>query len=276
MIHLPGQKDELEIMVSELKKFCKRNSINIFYSIDTDIIMSFEWDKNQGSWKKFMSTAISNNVKSIVVSIKKLSDEGISFSSRYSKFYNKISEVDIIYVLNDVGYKYHEESKWFTEINNDMLMDDFDMDDEKKIVQIVKEVNDESVQSLVEQIINYAKNDYENTDINDILRSFWLSKGINFDFPLDDEIKSKIDEVNSIARSYLENEEYSSERARALEQVPEFLKWIIMHKVEKISMDDVRAFLEEKSIKIKYRPNMEVIFREAEKLINIKNGKYGD
>ncbi|WP_153274134.1 hypothetical protein [Picrophilus oshimae] len=273
---MPGQKDELEIMVSELKKFCKRNSINIFYSIDTDIIMSFEWDKNQGSWKKFMSTAISNNVKSIVVSIKKLSDEGISFSSRYSKFYNKISEVDIIYVLNDVGYKYHEEAKWFTEINNDMLMDDFDMDDEKKIVQIVKEVNDESVQSLVEQIINYAKNDYENTDINDILRSFWLSKGINFDFPLDDEIKSKIDEVNSIARSYLENEEYSSERARALEQVPEFLKWIIMHKVEKISMDDVRAFLEEKSIKIKYRPNMEVIFREAEKLINIKNGKYGD
>ncbi len=272
---MPREKDELEILVSELKKFCRKNSINIFYSIDTDIIMSFEWDKNQGSWKKFMATAISNNIKSIVVSIKKLSDEGISFSSRYSRFYNRISEVDIIYILNDVGYKYHEEAKWFTEINNDMLMDDFDMDDEKKIVQIVKEVNDESVQSLVEQIINYAKNDYENNDINDILRGFWLSKGINFDFPLDEDIKSKIDEVNSIARSYLENEEYSNEKAKALEQVPEFLKWLIEHKIEKISMDDVRAFLDEKSIKIKYRPNMEIIYREAEKLININNGKYG-
>jgi len=271
-------KDEMDILWDNIVNYTKSNSFNVYYSMDIDIIISFEWDKHMGNVKEFLKNARNNKINSLILSIKRFEDEDIDCSYiDCKKFSNRIAEIDLMYIMNDVGYKYHEEAKWFTEINTLNMDDLLDNYDDKKILPLTKEINEKSVDSLSDDMIKYINEEFSNmldSNIDDAIKNFWLYKGINLDFNIESDIKTKIDNVNKKARKILENEKQNDEKNKLYKLIPEFISELIKKDKYDITTDDIKSYLNDKNIKIKYKTNLNLMYNQIIKELKIKNNKY--
>lgn len=273
-------KDEMDILWDNIVNYAKSNSFNIYYSMDIDIVISFEWDKRMGNVKEFLKGARNNKINSVVLSIKRFEDEDIDCNYfNCKKFSNRIAEIDLIYIMNDVGYKYHEEAKWFTEVNTltiDDLLGDYD---DKKILPLTKEINEKSVDSLSDDMIRYINEEFSNIpdNIDDAIKSFWLYKGINLDFSIENDIKNKMDMVNKKAKKIIDNEKQNDEKNKLYKLIPEIISGLIKRNKYDVNMEDIKNYLAENGIKIKYKSNLNLMYNQLIKDLKdlkIKNDKY--
>ncbi len=271
-------KDEMDKSLDNIVNYAKSNGFNIYYSMDIDIVINFEWDKRMGNVKEFLKNARNNKINSLVLSIKRFEDEDIDYSYiNYKKFINKIAEIDLMYIMNDVGYKYHEEAKWFTEINTltiDDLLGDYN---DKKILPLTKEINEKSIDALSDDMVKYINEEFldiPNSDINEIIRRFWLYKGINLDFAIETDIKNKIDAVNKNVKDIIKNEKQNDEKNKLYKLMPSIISDFAKIKKDDINMDYIKKYLADNNIKIKYKQNINFIYNELTRELKIKNDKY--
>jgi hypothetical protein len=271
-------KDKMEALWGSIINYSKKNGFSIYYSTDVDIVISFEWDKHMGGALKFLENTKNSGIKSIVLSIKNFEDEDMDCSMIDCKKYkNKIAEIDIMYIFNDVGYKYHEEADWFAELNTFTIDDLLEDNDEKKILPLMREVNEKSVDSLIQDMIQYFGSDladYPGDDMEGNIRSFWLYKGINFDFPIDQDLKLKIDKVNKEVRRKMENNRKSEEKQKLLKLIPTVLKEKIENTNGIISREQLKNYLSDKGIKVQNTANIDYMYNQLLKEIKIQNRKY--
>ena len=271
-------KDKMELLWNSIVKYSRQNELSIYYSTDVDIVISFEWDKRMGGAAKFLKNAIDNGIKSIVLSIKRFEDEDMDCSSIDCKKYrNRIAELDIMYISNDVGYKFHEEADWFSELNTFNIDDLLDDNDEKKVLPLTREVNEKSIDSLIHDMLQYFDNeviDYEGEEIDNYIRNFWMDKGINFDFPLDSELKMKIDKVNREAKKKIDKNMKSVERQNLIKLIPSVIKEKIGNTNNVISRDQLKNYLSDKGITVHTASNIDYMYNQLLKEIKIQNKKY--
>ncbi|WP_337861130.1 hypothetical protein [Ferroplasma sp.] len=271
-------KDKMELLWGNITNYSKKNGFSIYYSTDVDIVISFEWDKRMGSATKFLKNARNNGIKSIVLSIKRFEDEDMDCSTiNCKKYTNKISEIDIMYINNDVGYKYHEEAEWFTELNTFSLDDLLEDNDEKKILPLTREVNEKSIDTLVQDMLQYFKNNISeniNGDMDIDMRNFWMNKGVNLDFPVDQDLKLKIDKVNREVRRKLDNNKQSEEREKLLKLIPSVINETLRDKDGIITRDQLKSYLLSHGIKIQNSHNIDYMYNQLLKELRIKNKKY--
>jgi hypothetical protein len=271
-------KDKMELLWSSIVNYSKKNGFSIYYSTDVDIVISFEWDKRMGGAPKFLQNAKKNGINSIVLSVKRFEDEDLDCSSvNCKKYADKIAEIDIMYINNDIGYKYHEEADWFSELNTFNLDDLLEDDEEKKILPLTREVNEKSVDSLVQEMLQYIKNDIlDNTgeDIDSDIRNFWMNKGINLDFPIDQDLKIKIDKVNRKARRKLDNNKQSEEREKLLKLIPSVISETRRNDDGIITRDQLKNYLLAQGIKVQNSVNIDYMYNQLLKELRIKNNKY--
>ncbi|WMT51159.1 MAG: hypothetical protein RE471_09295 [Ferroplasma sp.] len=271
-------KDKMELLWDSIVKYSKRNDISIYYSTDVDIVISFEWDKRMGGAAKFLRNAEESGIKSIVISIKRFEDEDMDCSSIDCKKYRgKIAEIDIMYISNDVGYKYHEEADWFSELNTFNIDDLLEENDDKKVLPLTREVNEKSIDSLIQDMLQYFDNevmDLENGEIDSNIKNFWMDKGINFDFPIDQELKLKIDRVNREARKKIEKNMKSVERQKLMKLIPAVIKEKIGNSNDIISREQLKNYLSDKGITVHTASNIDYMYNQLLKEIKIQNKKY--
>ncbi|MCL4453397.1 hypothetical protein [Ferroplasma sp.] len=271
-------KDKMELLWDSIVKYSKRNEISIYYSTDVDIVISFEWDKRMGGAAKFLKNAGESGIKSIVISIKRFEDEDMDCSSIDCKKYRgKIAEIDIMYISNDVGYKYHEEADWFAELNTFNIDDLLEENDEKKVLPLTREVNEKSIDSLIQDMLQYFDSevvDLESDEIDSNMNNFWMDKGINFDFPVDQELKLKIDRVNREARKKIEKNMKSVERQNLVKLIPTVIKEKIGDTTDMISREQLKNYLSDKGITVHTASNIDYMYNQLLKEIKIQNKKY--
>ena len=271
-------KDKMELLWDSIVNYSKKNGFSIYYSMDVDIVISFEWDKRMGGAAKFLKNARDSGIKSIVLSIKRFEDEDMDCSTvDCKKYQNKIAEIDIMYIYNDVGYKYHEEADWFSELNTFSIDDLLEENDEKKILPLTREVNEKSVDSLVQDMIqyfNYDPADNINDDLDGHMKSFWMYKGINFDFPIEQDLKLKIDKVNREARRKIENNRKSEERQRLLKLIPAIINENLSNSEGIITREQLKSYLSEKGVKVQNSVNIDYMYNSLLKELRIQNKKY--
>ncbi|MEM0133424.1 hypothetical protein [Acidiplasma sp.] len=270
-------KDEMDSLLANVLNYSKKMKLNVYYSIDVDIVISFEWDKRMGNWKNFLDTCRANNVHSIVLSVKRFQDEDIDLEyTQEKKLFNKIAELDIMYIVNDVGYKYHEEAPEFTELNTFSLDDLLEDTDEKKVLPLNKEVNEKSVDTLTQEMLKYINDDlngYAHYNMDDAIKSFWQYKGINLDFWVEPEIKNKIDKVNKNVKKVIEKEDSKKERQKLYNMIPDLLEKLFEKNKSNITLDDVKDYLAEQNVKVKYKINITSLYRQVLKAVKLNNGK---
>jgi hypothetical protein len=271
-------KDKMELLWNSIVRYSRRNEISIYYSTDVDIVISFEWDKRMGGASKFLKNAKDNGIESIVISIKRFEDEDMDCSSiDCKKYQNKIAELDIMYIANDVGYKYHEEADWFSELNTFNIDDLLDENEEKKVLPLTREVNEKSIDSLIQDMLQYLDNesfDYGEDEIETGIKGFWMDKGINFDFPIEQELKMKIDRVNREARKKIDKSVKSEERKKLLKLIPGVIKDKIGNTGDMISRDQLKSYLSDKGITVNIASNIDYMYNQILKEIEIQNRKY--
>jgi hypothetical protein len=271
-------KDKMELLWDSIVKYSRRNEISIYYSTDVDIVISFEWDKRMGGAAKFLKNAWESGIKSIVISIKRFEDEDMDCSSIDCKKYRgKIAEIDIMYISNDVGYKYHEEADWFSELNTFNIDDLLEESDEKKVLPLTREVNEKSMDLLIQDMLQYFDSEVMDPDADEIdnnMRNFWMDKGINFDFPIDTELKMKIDRVNREARKKIEKNMKSVERQNLMKLIPTVIKEKIGNTNDMISKEQLKSYLSDKGITVHIASNIDYMYNQLLKEIKIQNKKY--
>jgi hypothetical protein len=271
-------KDKMELLWSKIVNYSKKNGFSIYYSTDVDIVISFEWDKRIGGAAKFLKNAKDSSIKSIVLSIKRFEDEDMDCSTIDCKKYrNKIAEIDIMYIFNDVGYKYHDEADWFSELNTFSIDDLLEDNDEKKILPLTREVNEKSIDSLVQDMLQYFNNEISesaNYDIDGNMKTFWLYKGINFDFPVENDLKLKIDQVNHEVRRKLDNNRKSEEKMKLLKLIPAVISDISGKENELISREELKNYLSDKGIKVQNPKNIDYMHKQLLKQLKVQNKKY--
>ncbi|MEM0139224.1 MAG: hypothetical protein QXZ44_01220 [Ferroplasma sp.] len=270
-------KDKMEMLWDSAVKYSKRKGFFIYYSTDVDIVINFEWDKRMGGISKFLKHAESNNVKSIVISVKRFEDEDIDCSEiDCKKYYNKIAELDLMYILNDVGYKFHEEAGWFTELNSYSLADFFDESDDKKVLPLTREINEKSVERLAKDMIQYFDNETPNSygkDLDNNIKNFWLYKGINLEFPVEADIKAKIEKVNARARKIMDEEQISEERHRLVKLIPSISSHFISGNHYNPTKEQLSSYLSDNNIKIQNKSNLTFIYRQLIKELKAQSKK---
>ncbi len=271
-------KDKMELLWNSIVNYSKKNGFSIYYSTDVDIVISFEWDKRMGGAAKFLKNAKDSGIKSIVLSIKRFEDEDMDCSTiDCNKYRNKIAELDIMYIFNDVGYKYHDEADWFSELNTFTIDDLLDENDEKKILPLTREVSEKSIDSLVQDMLQYLNNEFSdgtNSDIEGNMKTFWLYKGINFDFPVENDLKLKIDKVNHEVRKKIDNNKKSEERGKLLKLIPAVIDDTIGNENGIITREELKNYLVDKGIKVQNSKNIDYMYNQLLKQLRVQNKKY--
>ncbi len=267
----------MDLLMDNIVNYSKKLNLNVYYSTDVDIVISFEWDKRMGTWKDFLNNSRLNGTKSIILSIKKFEDEDVDVEASSSKkFFNKIAEIDIMYIMNDIGYKYHEEAGWYNEINSYNFDDLFDEMEDKKILSLNKEVNEKSIETLSQEMIKFLDEEtsgFQHSNIDEYIKSFWLYKGINLDFGTENEIKIKIDKVNKKVKKYIEMEDHKRERERLYKIIPDFISVIAKKPQHSITLEDLKSYLSQNNVKVKYKSNINSLYNQILKKIKLKNDK---
>ncbi len=269
-------KDKMDLLWDRAMNYSRKDSFFIYYSTDVDIVINFEWDKRMGGISKFLKHARNNGVKSVVMSIKRFEDEDIDCTSvDCKKYYSRIAEIDVMYILNDVGYKFHEEAEWFTELNTYTLTDLLDESDEKKVLPLNREISEKSVDKLAKDMIQYFNNGQEQIgeDFDSSIKGFWLYKGINLELPVDSETKYKIDKVNARARKMLHDEQITEEKRGLQKLIPSIINDFKRMKYYNPAREQLVSYLSENNIKVQNKVNITYIYRQLLKELKVQGKK---
>ncbi|MEM4834712.1 MAG: hypothetical protein QXS49_01370 [Ferroplasma sp.] len=101
-----------------------------------------------------------------------------------------------------------------------------------------------------------------------------MYKGINFDFPIEQDLKLKIDKVNREARRKIENNRKSEERQRLLKLIPAIINENLSNSEGIITREQLKSYLSEKGIKVQNSANIDYMYNSLLKELRIQNKKY--
>jgi len=232
--------NDLEGFLKEILNFCS-NRFAVFW-LDEPITDTYEsyliWGNR--SFKDFLEVAEKLNVKLIYLCTIR-GEENTEHSG-------EIGYIELSFLHNGVFHVFEKMTDWFEKSLYEEV-ENFEPETEK----INKEILEKSVDELTNEMISFIEEKF-NKNLNEIVKylddvqqQFWLEKGVE-KYPLNPNLKIKLDKVNEKTERYFMNKIREREEELLPKLVQECVTWCKEHQLKWLTKEVLKQFLAEKNI----------------------------